>query len=122
MLAMSKMQPAVGGVEICEIAEPQPLAGEVRVKVAATGMCGTDMHIYKWVPDIARLMKLPVVLGHEISGVVDAVGSSVRRVQVGPSESGEPHSLRSLLPVPPGEGAHLPPDRLSGRDPQRWLR
>jgi len=91
MLAMSKTQPEVGGVEICEIAEPQPLAGEVRVKVAATGMCGTDMHIYRWVPNIARLMKLPVVLGHEISGVVDAVGSGVRRVQAGDRVSLESH-------------------------------
>ena len=91
MLAMCKTRPEAGGVEIRDIAEPQPLAGEVRIKVAATGICGTDVHIYKWAPDIARLMKLPVALGHEISGVVDGVGSGVHRVQVGDRVSVESH-------------------------------
>lgn len=88
---MQKTRPGKGGMEIVQVAEPQPGPGEVRLQVAAGGVCGTDLHIYHGVPEIARLLKLPVVLGHEISGVVDAVGSGVERVKVGDQVSLESH-------------------------------
>lgn len=64
-------------IEEVEIADPGP--GEVRVKIAASGLCHTDwetMHGYQPV-------NLPAIIGHEGAGVVESTGPGVRRVKVG---------------------------------------
>jgi threonine 3-dehydrogenase len=83
MLTLCKVAPGEGGIELREIAEPSPAAGEIRIRVSAAGICGTDMQIYKWAPRMQRRMVLPRVLGHEVSGMVDQVGSGVSNVKVG---------------------------------------
>ncbi|HWV55494.1 alcohol dehydrogenase catalytic domain-containing protein [Pseudorhodoplanes sp.] len=91
MLALRKTQPGTGGLSLDEIAVPAaPGFGEVRIRVSATGICGTDLAIYNWLPFL-RTMTLPVVLGHEISGVVDSVGPGVTRVKLGDLVSVESH-------------------------------
>ena len=64
-------------VEELELAEPR--AGEVLVRMAAVGVCGTDLHSYKgeW------NRPTPIVLGHEGAGVVEAVGPGVEGVAIG---------------------------------------
>jgi Zn-dependent alcohol dehydrogenase len=62
-----------------EIADPRPKRGEVLVKVAATGVCHSDLHVLKG--DLRFL--LPCVLGHEVSGVVVELGEGVTNVSVG---------------------------------------
>jgi S-(hydroxymethyl)glutathione dehydrogenase/alcohol dehydrogenase len=62
-----------------EIADPRPKRGEVLVKVAATGVCHSDLHVLKG----ELRFPLPCVLGHEISGVVAEVGEGVTNVAVG---------------------------------------
>ena len=57
-----------------ELPEPEPGPGQVRVRVEACGVCRTDLHI---VDGELREPKLPLVLGHQIVGVVDAVGDGV---------------------------------------------
>ena len=52
-----------------------PAAGEVRIKVAYVGVCGTDVHIYHGMMD--KRVKMPLTIGHEMSGMVDAVGEGV---------------------------------------------
>ncbi len=70
----------VGGhLIIEELPQPQPKAGEVLVRVAACGVCHTDLHVIKG----EVKFPLPCVLGHEISGVVEAVAADVRGVQAG---------------------------------------
>ncbi len=68
-------------VELREIAEPTPRAGEVLVRVRAVGVCGSDLHQYhntqSW------QVNVPVVLGHEFAGVIEAVGEGVQGWQVG---------------------------------------
>ncbi len=60
----------------------QPLQpGEVRLKVAYCGVCGTDVHIYHGA--MAHRLTLPQVIGHEVSGEIDAVGEGVTGWQVG---------------------------------------
>lgn len=56
-----------------------PRAGEVLVRLAATGVCHTDLNAFSG----NRPMKLPMVLGHEGAGVVEAVGADVTAVAVG---------------------------------------
>lgn len=61
--------------------EPRPLTrNEVLVRPTAVGICGTDIHIIEGRLPLARP---PLVLGHEIAGVVEAVGNAVDRAQVG---------------------------------------
>lgn len=70
-----------GRIEVSD-AEPQrPGAGEVTIRVAYNGICGTDLHIVQGHMD-ARVAT-PVVIGHEMSGVVDAVGEGVDTLAVG---------------------------------------
>ena len=64
-------------VEEIDLAEPK--AGEVRVKIEAAGLCGTDIHNIK----AEKLDPVPMVLGHEGAGIVDAVGPGVTTVQPG---------------------------------------
>ena len=65
--------------EIKEINKPIPRENEVLVKVKAAGICGSDIHKMQsgWKYD------LPMVMGHEFAGEVEAVGDSVREVSVG---------------------------------------
>ena len=53
---------------------PQPGPGELMVQVMASGICGTDLHIFRG----EYMGSYPVIPGHEFSGVVAAVGSGIR--------------------------------------------
>jgi L-iditol 2-dehydrogenase len=64
-------------VRIEDVAEPEPGPGEVVCEVLACGVCGSD------VTDWYVAAKLPAVLGHELAGVVDAIGDGVSAVGVG---------------------------------------
>ncbi|MEQ8671945.1 MAG: Zn-dependent alcohol dehydrogenase [Aggregatilineales bacterium] len=64
-------------IESLELAYPQ--RGEVRVKLAASGVCHSDYHLMAG----TTLHPMPVVCGHEGAGVVEAVGEGVSRVKVG---------------------------------------
>ena len=63
-----------------EVPIPRPAAGEVRVRVEACAVCRTDLHILDG--ELAE-PKLPLIPGHQIVGVVDAVGDGVARLAVG---------------------------------------
>jgi propanol-preferring alcohol dehydrogenase len=67
-------------LRLLDIPMPVPGEGEVRVRVRACGICRTDLHISEG--DL-KLRKSPVVPGHQIVGVVDAVGAGVRQVREG---------------------------------------
>lgn len=58
----------------------EPEAGEVCVRVKAVGICGTDLHIFLGERDD---VKLPRVMGHELSGIVEKVGEGVTNVKKG---------------------------------------
>ena len=79
MKAVMKVAPGVGNIELRDIPEPEAEAGQVKLKVQATGICGTDIHIYL---DEFR-SNPPVVLGHEVAGEVVALGEGVEGVSLG---------------------------------------
>ncbi|MGS0523894.1 zinc-dependent alcohol dehydrogenase [Zobellia nedashkovskayae] len=58
-----------------------PAKGDVRIKVAYSGVCGTDVHIYHGMMD--KRVDMPQTIGHEMSGVIDAVGEGVEGYKVG---------------------------------------
>lgn len=65
---------------MAEVAKPTPEAKEIRLEILACGICHTDLHI---VEGELPSRKLPVIPGHQIVGVVDAVGKKVTRFRVG---------------------------------------
>ena len=91
MLSLQKIAPEAGGIALREIEPREPGPGEISIRVGAAGICGTDMQIYNWAPRMARRMALPRVLGHEVSGTVEAVGSGVEGPAVGDRVSLESH-------------------------------
>lgn len=72
---------------------PVPTYGpdEVLVRVMASSICGTDVHIYKWDDWAASRVVTPNVFGHEFAGIVEAVGANVTHVKPGDHVSGEGH-------------------------------
>ena len=71
-------------LSIEEIAQPQPGAHDVLIAVEACGVCHSDLHLADadW-PQLMRIIKKPLVLGHEIAGRVVEKGASVENLQVG---------------------------------------
>ena len=62
---------------------PAPKAGQVRVKIAAGGICGSDLHYYHHGGFGVVRIQEPMALGHEIAGTVDAVGEGVSHLAIG---------------------------------------
>jgi len=58
-----------------------PAKGEVQIKVAYCGVCGTDVHIYHGMMD--KRVNMPVTIGHEMSGIIEQVGEGVDGFQIG---------------------------------------
>jgi propanol-preferring alcohol dehydrogenase len=67
-------------LELVQRPTPQPGAGEVRVRVLACAVCRTDLHVVDG--ELAQSV-LPIVPGHEIVGIVDALGPGVDTLHVG---------------------------------------
>ncbi|XP_004590677.1 alcohol dehydrogenase 1-like [Ochotona princeps] len=66
-------------LSIEEVQVEPPKAGEVRIKMLSTGICGTDEHVLKG----ELLMKFPLIPGHEGAGIVESVGNGVTSVEPG---------------------------------------
>jgi Zn-dependent alcohol dehydrogenase len=77
-------------VEEVDIVDPRP--DEVVVKIAASGVCGSDMHLLHGRSVAANL---PMVLGHEGAGVIEWIGPAVTDVAVG-----DLRSVRSVQQLP----------------------
>lgn len=90
MRALVKSRPEPG-LWIEDVPVPEPGINDVLIKVLLTGICGTDLHIYKWNDWARATVPTPMVIGHEFVGEVVAVGSNVADFQPGDIVSGEGH-------------------------------
>jgi threonine 3-dehydrogenase len=89
--AIVKARKAPGG-ELRSVPDPSPGPGEVLVRVVASSICGTDVHIWKWNAWArSRIRKVPMVFGHELAGEIVAVGPGVKLLAVGDHVSAETH-------------------------------
>jgi len=82
---------AEAGLEMQDVPEPKIGINDVLVRVHRTGICGTDVHIYKWNAWAAKTIKAPLVIGHEFVGEIVEVGSNVTDFHAGQIVSGEGH-------------------------------
>jgi 2-desacetyl-2-hydroxyethyl bacteriochlorophyllide A dehydrogenase len=69
-----------GQIEVARVSAPQPERGEVRVRTLLVGVCGSDLHV---LAGKHPFVSYPVMPGHEVVGIVDAVGLDVRDIEVG---------------------------------------
>ncbi|KAF9460064.1 alcohol dehydrogenase GroES domain protein [Collybia nuda] len=90
-----------GDVRVEQIPEPEPKRGQVKIKIAWNGICGTDLHAYlapfikfptNTVPNEITGETLPVTLGHEFSGIIVGLGEGV---------DSEKHSIGQAVCVEP---------------------
>src|SRR5690242_18509178 len=81
---------AAGDLAVEERPEPLPGPYDVLVRVASVGVCGSDVHYFEHGRIGSYAVDAPLVLGHEASGEVVGLGSSVTRLSVGQRVSIEP--------------------------------
>ena len=92
MLAILKQTPEPGFV-IGDVPMPSPAAGQVLLRVAATSVCGTDVHLYDWNPWAAARVHPPRVVGHEVCGEVVGWGDGVHGPALGTRVAVESHII-----------------------------
>ena len=85
MRAARLSEPGVMRVE--EVGRPEPGPRDLLVRIEATGICGSDRHMFRGEYPTA----LPVTLGHEFCGIVEAAGAEVERVRVGDRITADPN-------------------------------
>jgi len=79
------------GLWLEEVPVPKTGINDVLIRVQKTGICGTDLHIYKWDAWAQKTIPVPMVVGHEFVGEVVEVGSNVSDFHTGDLVSAEGH-------------------------------
>ena len=90
MKALEKSKPEEG---LWMVQAPVPEIGpdEVLIRVNATGICGTDIHIWNWDDWAAATVPVPMITGHEFAGEIVELGRNVTGLEIGQRCSGEGH-------------------------------
>jgi len=107
------------GLWLDEVPVPECGPNDVLIKIQKTAICGTDIHIYNWDDWSSKTIPVPMVVGHEYVGIVEAFGSNVQDVIKGELVSGEGHIVcghcrncragrRHLCPKTLGVGVNRP--------------
>jgi threonine 3-dehydrogenase len=76
---------------MAEAPKPEVGPNDVLIRIRKTAICGTDMHIYNWDEWAQNTIPVPMHVGHEYVGTVEAMGSEVRGFRIGQRVSGEGH-------------------------------
>ena len=87
-LVKAKSEP---GLWLQDVPEPTIGINDVLIRVHKTGICGTDLHIYKWDAWAQKTIPVPMVVGHEFVGEVVEVGANVNDFHKGDLVSAEGH-------------------------------
>jgi len=92
MKAAIKMKKGPGNLEVVETDDPKITSEELLVEVKAAGVCGTDISMYDWTPTITQGYNppLPLIMGHEFSGMVAEVGKGTKGFSVGDRVTANP--------------------------------
>ncbi|WP_430432084.1 L-threonine 3-dehydrogenase [Oceanicaulis sp.] len=98
------------GLWLQDVDKPEIGPDDVLIRVHNTAICGTDVHIYNWDSWAQKNVPVPMVVGHEFGGVIEAVGSDVHRVSPGMRVSGEGHVVGEKSRAVRAGRFHLDPD------------
>jgi threonine 3-dehydrogenase len=79
------------GLWLQDVPVPKIGINDVLIRVERTGICGTDVHIYKWDDWARKTIRVPTVIGHEFVGEIVEIGSNVNDFFIGDIVSGEGH-------------------------------
>jgi threonine 3-dehydrogenase len=79
------------GLWLEDVPEPEVGINDVLIRVHRTGICGTDLHIYRWDAWASKTIAVPLVIGHEFVGEIASVGPNVSDFFPGQIVSGEGH-------------------------------
>ena len=79
------------GLWLEDVPVPEIGINDVLIRVLKTGICGTDVHIFNWDEWAQKTIRVPMVIGHEFVGRIEAVGSNVADFFPGDIVSGEGH-------------------------------
>ena len=90
MKALVKKE-AAPGLWLEEVERPEPGEREVLIRVTHAAICGTDLHIYDWDEWAQATVPVPLTIGHEYVGLVEAIGDEVEAIAPGERVSGEGH-------------------------------
>jgi threonine 3-dehydrogenase len=90
MKTLSKIK-AEKGIWLDQKDIPDVGYNDVRIKIRKTAICGTDMHIYNWDEWSQNTIPVPMTVGHEFVGTIDAMGDGVKGLSLGQRVSGEGH-------------------------------
>jgi len=92
MKALAKSRPEAG---LWQITAPVPEIGpdDVLIRIAKTGICGTDIHIWNWDDWAQRTVPVPLITGHEFAGRIVELGRNVTGLEIGQRCSGEGHLI-----------------------------
>lgn len=117
MMRAVRKERAGAGAALVEMAVPAPGPGEVRVRVAAASICGTDVSVWRWNAWAKRRVGVPLTLGHECAGWVDAVGAGVLSLRDGDRVAIETHVVCGVCPAcRSGDGHACAAVRILGLD------
>ena len=109
MAGLAKLKPE-RGIWPTDADVPTPGPEDVLIRVKRTAICGTDMHIYNWDGWAAKTIPVPMIVGHEFSGEIVAIGERVTRaLRVGQRVSGEGHVIDFDSSAARGGQFHLDP-------------
>ena len=106
-LVKAKAEP---GIWLQDVPVPEIGPDDVLVKVHKTGICGTDIHIYKWDEWAQRTIPVPMTVGHEYCGEIVDLGANVRNLTIGQRVSGEGHVIGMKSRAARGGRFHLDPE------------
>lgn len=109
MKALVKAKPEEG-LWMQDVDQPEIGPDDVLIRVHMTAICGTDVHIYNWDDWARKNVPVPMVVGHEFGGVVEAVGREVTRIKPGMRVSGEGHVVGEKSRAVRAGRFHLDPD------------
>ena len=112
MKALVKQKSEVG-LKLQEVDKPKIKSDEVLIKVKATAICGTDLHIWNWDTWASKTIKPPMTVGHEFMGEVIEIGDNVKGLELGDRVSAESHIVGSISRNARAGKLHLDPDTVN---------
>ena len=93
MMAALEKSRAEEGLWRIEAPVPEIGPDDVLIRVRKTGICGTDIHIWKWDDWAAHTVPVPMITGHEFAGEIVELGRDVEGLEIGQRCSGEGHLI-----------------------------